>query len=886
VTILLRIRNLFRNLIHRDRVERDVENELNAYVDLLADEYRAAGHDPHHAAREARVKTGGVQQVKEGVLAARTGAVIETLWHDVRFGVRLLCRTPSFAAAAIISLALGIGANSAVFGLLNAIRLRNLPVDRAEELAEIRLDGPRCCRHTGRNKQVLLPLWHEIQRQQQAFAQLFAFADTRFNLAPQGEVRYVEGLFVSGDFFSVLGVKPALGRTVTAADDFAGCTSPGAVISHALWQSSFGGRADILSQTLTLRSAQHPIIGVMPADFFGVEVGRRVDVVLPLCASGFGRPDHWWLAVMGRLKTGWTPAQATAHLTTLGPSLLRTVVPPNYGAEQAKQFATLRFSVRPAANGVSPLRAEYEEPLWLLLAIAALVLVTACANVASLSLVRTTARESELAMRVALGAPRARLVRQFLVEGLLVALAGAAAGAVLARVAHDAVLVLLSTPTDPIVLDTSPDWRILAFTIVVVSSTTIVFALAPILRAVRRGALATDVRGTRGPRLTAARELLLALQIAMSVVLVSSAMLFILTAKNLRSTDTGFNPRDVLVANVFLQDEAYPPETRAAAQRELTARLAALPGVVGVAHAATPPLSGSVWDTVVSIPSPDGERKGEANRNEISADYFKVMENGLIAGRNFAATDTVASPRVAIVNETFARRFFGGPQALGGRFMDGNQQFEIVGIVHDSRQNVLRENFRAIAYTCACQVAVPSLTIRYTLRVQVAMAQAMESVRRVLAGFSPGGAVRFATLEDLVASSAQRERLMARLAGFFGAIALVLAAVGVYGVVAYAAASRQREIGIRLALGARKAQIARTVVGRIALVAAAGLLAGLIVTAATRTLAASLLYGVRLQDPGVVALILTAIVAPAIVAAVLPTRRALRTDPVQALRSE
>jgi putative ABC transport system permease protein len=887
MSLIFRIRSLWRNLVHRERVERDVESELHSYVDLLSDEYRSNGRSNGDAVREARVQLGGVQQVKEGVLAAKAGAWLETLWHDVRFGARLLWRTPSFAAAAIVSLALGIGANTAVFGLVNAIRLRTLPVERAQELAEIRLEGPRCCRHTGRNRQVSLPLWQEISGHQQAFSEMFAFADTRFNLAPRGEVRYVEGLFVSGDFFRVLGVKPALGRTLTPLDDRAGCTNSGAVISHALWQSEFGGRDDVLGRTLDMPASQHPIVGVMPASFFGVEVGRRFEVAMPMCASGFGRPDHWWLAVMGRLKPGWTASQATAHLATLGPSLLQAVVPPSYGADQAKQFVTLRLNVVPAANGISPLRTEYEEPLWLLLAIAGLVLVTACANVASLSLVRTTARENELALRLALGASKVRIVRQFLVEGLLIASAGTVAGIVLARIAHDAVVVLLSTPTDRVVLETAPDWRILGFTIVVIGATTMVFALAPAARIWRdRSLTATEVRVTHAPRRVVAREVLVAIQVAMSVVLVSSAMLFIMTSKNLLATEAGFNAPNLLIANVFLSDSDYPADTRAAARRELTARFEAIPGVVGVTHAVAPPLGGSSWDTVVRIASPDGERKGETNRNEVGTTYFRVMETALVAGRDFSTTDTPSSPKVAIVNETFVRRFFGKDQALGRTFAEGEQKFEIVGIVRDSKFYTMREEFRPIAYTPASQASNVTTTMRFVLRSGIAMAQTRKDVRRTLAEFSPGAGLRFATLEDLAAASAQRERLMARLAGFFGAIALVLAAVGVYGVVAYSAASRRREIGIRLALGARAADIVRTMIGRIAVVAACGLVVGLALTLSTRALAESFLYGVRLEDPGVLALILGVIAAAGVLAAIVPTRRALQTDPVQALRSE
>ena len=876
------IRNAARNLRHRDGVARDVDNELRAYMDLMADEYRAAGLSEADSARAARVAMGGAQQVKEQILDAKAGATFETLRHDLKYGARLLYRTPSFAATAIISLALGIGANSAVFGLLNELRLRSLPVDRAQELAEVRLDGPRCCRHTGRNRQVSLPLWEEIKRQQQSFSEIFAFADTRFNLAAHGEVRYIEALYVSGEFFSTLGVTPALGRTLTADDDRPGCSNAGVVISHSLWQREFGGRSDVLSQKLR---AEHPIVGVMPASFFGVEVGRRFDVALPLCASGFNRRDHWWLAVMGRLKPGWTAAQASAHFAALGPSLLRNVVPPEYDAAGVRQFEALRFSVNASPNGVSPLRTEYVEPLWLLLAIAGLVLVTACANIASLSLVRTTARESELALRLALGASRARILRQFLVEGLLIALAGTFAGVVMARVVHGAILRLLSTPTDPIVLDANLDWRVIAFTAIVVGIATLVFALAPAPRIWRGASLtASDRRATHGAHRIAVREMLVALQVAMSVVLVSSAMVFVLTSRNLLTTSPGFKADGVLIANVFLDDGAHPPDSRAAIRADLATRFGSIPGVAGVSYSSTPPLSGSSWDSAVGLPGPEGERRAETNRAEVSKDYFRVMEIGLVAGRTFTAGDIPTSPRVALVNETFVRRHLDGKNAVGRRLVEGQQRFEIVGVVRDTKLYTMREEFRPIAYSAASQVAQPGLTIRFLLRTTADTPGVADAVRRALGDASPTAGVRFATLDYLVAASAQRERLMARLSGFFGVIALALAAVGIYGVVAFNAASRRREIGIRIALGARAAHVTRAILGRTAIVAGSGLAVGLLLALTARSVAASFLYRVQLDDPRVLAAILTVIVGAGALAAALPVRRALRTDPVQALR--
>lgn len=874
-----------KNIRGARRLESELDEEVRGYVDQLSDEYRAQGYSPEEAHRTARIQAGGIEQIKEHVREARGGAWLDALWRDVAFGARLLRRTPSFAAATTISLALGIGANSAVFGLLNALQLRSLPVVEAAELAEIRLDGPRCCRHTGRNRQMSVPLWNEIRSHQQAFDSLFAFADTRFNLNPEGEVRYVEALWVSGNFFPALGVSSAIGRLLTPDDDRPGCEGA-AVISHALWQSEFGGRSDVLSRTVRFRDARIPIVGVMPAHFFGVEVGRRVDLALPLCASGFGRHDHWWLAVMGRLKPGWTAAQASAHFSALGAELLRAATPPNYTAEMADAFTRLKFSVRGAENGVSPLRAVYKEPLWLLLAIAALVLITACANVASLFLVRATAREPELALRLALGASRARIVRQLVVEGFLIALAGTAGGLLLAHLAGNAVMALLSTPTDPIVLDIGPDRRVLAFSTVIAVATTLTFALAPALRAARRAEMTGGGRTTAGRERVMFREFLVCAQVALSVVLVSAAMLFLVTLRNLASLDVGFRTEAGLVANVFLREQRYPPETRSAAERELTNRLSAIPGLEGVAHASTPPLVGSTWGTVVRVMTPTAEIKAEANRNQVSAGYFRVMATRLIAGRDFDDRDTVTSPKVAVVNEAFANSVLDDPTPVGRTFRDGEDEFEVVGLARNSKLHMVREAFRPIFYTAASQAADPGLTIRFVLRSGIGMRAAMDSVKRALAEFDPTASVRFSTLDELTAASLQRERLMASLSGFFGAIATVLAVVGVYGVVSFTAASRQREIGIRIALGARAMHVTRTILGRAVVVVGAGLLVGLALAMVVNARAASFLYGVEPHSPWGLGLIVGVISAAGLIAAGVPARRALRTDPVVALKTE
>ena len=489
-------------------------------------------------------------------------------------------------------------------------------------------------------------------------------------------------------------------------------------------------------------------------------------------------------------------------------------------------------------------------------------------------------------MRFALGATRFRVVRQLFVEGILIGLAGAIAGIGLAGAAIRAILATLSTSTDPIVLDVGPDWRMVAFNVAIVTMTTLAFALGPALRASAL-TLTHDVsRNTASRRRVAVREVLVSVQVALSVVLVSAALLFVLTFRNLTAMDLGFVPEHILMANVFLSEQDHPPDARTAFQRDLTGRLAAIPGVAAVAHATTPPLGGSTSGTIVRSRTATGEIKDEVVRNQISDSYFATMGMPILSGRPFTDRDTPQSPKVAIVNDTFARKFFPGASPLGQRFLDGKEEYEVVGLVRDSKQYFLREALRPITYTAASQVAVPLSTMRFIVRSRIGIPAITESVRRTITEASPTAGIRFAAMTDQTAQSVDREQLMATLSGFFGLIALALAVVGVYGVVSYTAASRRREIGIRLALGARAVDVVRAVIFRTAVTGAVGLAAGLIVTAAVNQTAATFLYGVEPGDPRLFTVTAAVVVAAALVAAVAPVRRALATDPVQVLKAE
>jgi len=881
----------WRRYFGRKRRDEDLAREIESYVRHEADDNVARGMTVDEARQAARRKFGKTTNVREAIYEMNSLNLVESVGHDIKHGLRQLRLNPGFALAAILSLALGIGANTAIFQLLNAVRVRPLPISKPEELVEIRVNGDgRAGRHTGRNRQVSNPVWQQLNHQQWAFSGMFAFGDTRFNLAPQGEVRYVEGLWVSGSFFPVLGVRPLLGRVFTPEDDRPGCGYFGVVISHSLWQREYGGRSDVLGQRLSVGPEQVPVIGVTPPEFFGVEVGRRFDVALPICSARLDRRDHFWLAVMGRLKPGWSVDQANAHLKSLGASILAETVPTNYQPDGIKKYLALEFEMRTAASGVSPMRTTYESSLWALLAIVGVVLLIASANLASLMLARAAARKQDFALRFSLGASRCRVVRQVLVESLLLAVLGAFSGLVVASWASGFLVAMVSTALDPIHLDLSMDWRLLGFTSAIAALACVLFGTAPAMQAAQAARELRAARGVTGTRerLTFRRALVV-VQIALSFALLFGALLFTGSFRNLVRIETGFEKEGILIANLFFRDVDLPPGRREPLYRELTGQLRTIPGVSGVAHAFAPPLSGSFWDTRILIGAQDA---GDSNMNQVSPGYFRVMGTQLLAGRDFGDQDTLRSPKVAIVTEAFARRFWNGAHPVGKTFATpgGSGQadtvYQVIGLVKDSKYSSMREEFPPIAFVSSSQEMNPGLIRRYVLRSSGPASALMVSVRQVVATASPGTSIRFAVLTTQIEETLLRERLMATLSGFFGVLAAVLAVVGLYGVVSYLVARRRNEIGIRMALGANRNAILRMILGEVGVLLVCGLAAGLVLALATGTAARTLLFGLEPHDP-LVLLSATALLAlVGLAAGFIPARRAAGIAPMTALREQ
>jgi predicted permease len=833
--------------------------------------------------------------------------MLESILQDVRYGIRQLRQSPGFTSVAVLSLALGIGANTAIFQLVNAIRLKMLPVRDPQELVSIDFEkgSARAGWWSSRSANLTYAQWDQIRTQQQAFTGVLAWSAARFNLAHGGEPRFAEGLYVSGEFFRHLGVNPILGRTFTAQDDNESC-SPGAVLSHAFWQREFGGDPGILGHTVSLDGNSIPIIGVMPPSFFGVEVGNRYDVAIPLCADRLLAEDKkgriplqtaWWLSIMGRLKPGWTAQSATAHLHTLSPRIMQATLPPGYKPDLAKRFLANKLGATDVGTGVSGLRREYERPLWLLMATTGLVLLIACANLANLLLARASVREPEIAIRLAIGAARWRLVRQLLAESLLLAIAGAVLGAGLAFALSRTLVAFISTPNNPLFVSLEMDWRMLGFTAVLAVLTCLLFGLLPALRATYLSPVSAMRAGGRS--VTAGRErfglrrALVATQVALSLVLLVGALLFVRSLHNLLTTDAGFQSEGLLTINIDFSRAQYPKERRLVVYRDLSDRLSALPGVVAVAQVGFTPVSGSGWNNSIG---PDGAPAAASGKdswfNRAGPGYFQTMGTRLLAGREFNDRDVLSSPKVAIVNEMFARKFFGGANPVGRTFHleaeAGKPEplFQIVGLVKNTKYQQLREDFRAIGFFPTLQDESPGPGATFVLRLAGSPSRLMTAAKATMAAMSPSIGIEFRSFSAQLEESLLRERLMATLSGGFGLLAGLLATLGLYGVIAYMVARRRNEIGVRIALGAGRGCVIRLVLREAVLLLGIGLVAGVLLALWAGRAAATLLFGLQPYDPVSMIAAVVVLTVIALAASYAPARRAAALEPIVALRDE
>jgi putative ABC transport system permease protein len=887
MTRFLRIAFLrLRSLVSGAAVDAELDEELRYHLEQQIDANIARGMTPQAARTAALRAIGGVEQRKEECRDTRRIWLIENVLRDLRLAIRQLRKQPAFTFTAIASLALGIGANTAIFQLLNALSLRTLPVRAPHELVEMRLNGDgRAGRHTGRNRQVSLPQYEALLGRQQAFSSLIAFGDTRFNLSQTGEIRYVDGLWVSGNFFETLGVTPALGRLIGPADDVKGCSQI-AVISYPLWQSHFGGRADILGQTLPGAGAGMTIVGVTAPGFFGVEVGRQFGVAAPNCVSGNTRRDHWWLATIGRLKPGWTREQAQAHLQGILPEVQREALP-DYRTEWQEDYLSMTAEVVDASAGVSPLRRSYQRPLWILMAVAALVLLLAAVNLANLLLARATARHQEFAVRLAIGGTRRRVLQQVLTESLLLAAIGSIAAVGVALAVSRSIPPLMSTVVDRIHLDLTPDWRVFGFTMLVGVLTALIFGLAPAIRLSNTSIANRTERGGAGNDGARARRVLVAAQVAITLVLLFGGLLFLRSFRNLSMQDLGIGERDVVVASVFFRDAAQPLARRADAYRDLDARLRAMPGLIAIAETYTTPLGGNTSDTDIQI---DHAYVGNAWVHRIGPGYFRTLGARILTGRDVDERDTRESTKVALVSKSFSDAYLKGA-GVGAHFTTPDDRgstgtdYEVIGVVADQKYADIRETDPRIIYTPSAQNPdPPGLLRRYVIRASATPAQTIAAVSSTVATFDPTATIRYALLDTQVGEAMLQERLMARLSAIFGAVALLLAVVGLYGVVSYGVASRRAEIGVRVALGASRPRILSMILADVGKIMVAGVFAGTLLALAAGRGIGSMLFGLNPYDVATLAAAAGVLLLSGFASAAWPARRAAGIDPVQALR--
>ena len=827
--------------------------------------------------------------------------------NDLSFGLRMLVKNPAFTVVAVLSLALGIGANTAIFQLLDVVRLKTLPVKAPQELAEVRIvdmDGARGS-FTTRYKAVTNPIWEQLRDRQQGFSGIAAWGTGTFNLAQGGETRPAKALWVSGEFFNVMGVPPMLGRVFSPSDDQRGCGAPGVVISHAFWQKEYGGAASVLGQKITLANHPFEIVGVTPPTFFGLEVGRNFDLALPICAdailsganNSLDSGTSWWLMVTGRLKSGWSLPQATSNLQAISPGLFETTLPANYPPVSVEHYRTFRLEAVDASSGYSSLREDYERPLWLLFGIAGLVLLIACANLANLLVARASAREREMAVRQALGASRWRLVRQLLAESLLLAIVGAAFGAFLAQNLSRFLVSFLNTSGNNVFLDLGLDWRVLGFAAGAAALTSVLFGLTPALRATRiepGAAMKASGRGmTAGRERFSLRRALVVVQVALSMVLVAGALLFSRSLNKLETVDTGFRPDRILITQAGFARLNVAPERRLSFKRQMLDGMAAIPGVDAIAETNIVPISGNGWGNSVWLDGADTQRKLDTSFSRISSSYFKTLSIPLLAGRDFNDHDAANAPKVAIVNETFARKLLDEGNPIGRRFRieatpsTPETVYEIVGLVKDTKYEDLRENFGPIAYLANLQEPGETSTgAQFVIHSNLPPAELTASIKRVLAEVNPAIAIKFIDFKTMIRESMLRDRLMATLSAFFGLLALLLASIGLYGILSYGVASRTREIGIRMALGARSGEVLSLILREAVLLVLVGIVVGLPVVYVSTRFAATLLFGLTPTDPLSLAGAALLLFAVALVAGYLPARRATKVDPLVALRYE
>lgn len=892
MSIFGRLRNHFRD----DAISKEIRKEMQFHLAECAEDLMARGMTSAAAQREARRRFGSLAYQGERTRERDLFGWLDTLAADLRYALRSLKAAPAFALVAILSLGLGIGANTAIFSIIDSLILKSLPVSRPEELVAVVRDE--------KGTVFTNPLWEAIRDRQDVFSGIFAYGSANFNLTSGGEARRLDASWVSGDYFGTLGVRPVAGRLIAKRDDYRGC--PGvAVLSEAFWATQYAADPGAVGKTISFDGHPFEIIGVADGRFFGVSVGERPQAFVPLCTEAIIRGansqlDHrssWFLQIVGRPKPGLTTQQVTARLGVLTPGIIDATMPPNWSVESLQNYRAATYKVVPAAKGFSELRMLYTKPLYILMAIVGVVLLVACANVANLLLARATVRQREMAVRLALGAGRARLARQLITESLLLATLGALLGIVFASWGSRLLVRLISRSDQLVSLDLGADQRVLGFAVAVTTLTGLLFGLVPAWRAGRvdpQAAMKAQGRGVaEGHSRFGLGKMLVVGQIALSLVLIVAAGLLMGSWRKLATVDPGFRRDQVLLVSADIRGTATPPAQRLAFHQEMLNALRATPGVRSAGSSQITPVAGYTWNELVRTEgfTPKNEDDALAWANAVSDGYFDTLGIPILAGRDFDSRDTRTSARVVIVNEAMARHFFSTP-AVVGRLIQKQEgstwspPIEVVAVVGTTKYTSLRDSAQPIMYFPQSQEAAEAQNVSFELRTNGVPSGIVPAATKALATLSPRITLDFTTLDQQLARSLTLMRLIATLSGFFGMLAVLLATIGLYGVMAYNVARRRNEIGVRIALGAEQSRVVRMVLSEVSRVLIAGAVLGLVLSFAVTRLVSSFLYGVTPTDAATLSASVALLATVGLAAAAVPAWRAARLDPVAALREE
>ena len=924
--LVSRIRGLF----GKDKLDKELDEELNSHIEMLIDENVSRGMSVDEARRAARRSFGGVIQTREAFRDQRGLPIVETILQDLRYGLRMLRKNPGFTAVAVLTLALGIGANTAIFSVVDAVMLQTLPVENPQQLVVVNwtskdwpaivedLEGSNRKDSTGGwlSESLPMPIFDALRTQSTTLSDVFAFSANinGFNVQFEGKPYSAATESVSGSYFNGLGVRPILGRMILPTDDTP-TAPPVAVLSYNFWKRNLGSDESVVGKSIVTNSLPLTVIGVAPPEFFGTQPGEDNDMWVTLHmfprlvqALNFTGPvqygdaeaaahaywqnsSTWWLVVMGRIKPGITESQARAELEVIFDQSIDAMIT----SEKQKENRPAMMLV--AGNkGLDYLRRRFSEPLFVLMGAVALVLLIACANVAGLLLSRATARQKEIAVRLSLGARRGRLIQQLLTESFLLAVIGGLVGLLLSRWMTELLVTLVSSGGRPIPLTVTVNSRVLLFTAAAVIITGILFGLAPSVSATRMSltsALKEGGAGSRlGPRRSLLTRVLVSAQVALSLVLLVGAGLFLRTLQRLENVPLGFERDRMLLFSVSPGLNGYKGETLAEYYRQVRERIAGVPVVSSVSFSSHGPVGDGSSSSSIKIPGvTTGKEVFDLHRHLVGPGYFATLKIPALAGRILDERDDAKAQKVAVVNETLARSAFGDGNPLGKILRFGSDQkprdFQIVGVVGDAIYNDLRQPPPPTAYFSHLQAIEAASYMTFLVRTKIDPESVIGSLRTEVAAVDANIPItRIDTMAQKIDKSLSLERMFSRLTGSFGLLALLLVCVGLYGTMSYFVARRTSEIGIRMALGAQPARVFRMVLGEGLVLTGAGVVVGLAGASLTTRLIASQLYEVPSLDPVTFISVTLLLIAIGLLACYIPARRAMKVDPMVALRYE